>query len=155
MRDSLYICKQIIKTKSMKKSMLFMCTCLIAVLISCSSDDDGISEKNIVGRWLPDSYEQYDASTNELIKTGKILREEYDYTEFFKDGTCYHDANYGVYEINDNELTMRITYKSTTRTYHYTLVSVSSSQLRLISNNISVGQIKDDKTYTISIWRKL
>lgn len=75
----------------MKRVLLFTSFCMM-ILLSCSSDDDGISSK-IVGQWLCTS----GTTTVYDLKTGEVNEYPYStlYSEgasfyFYDDGTCYY-----------------------------------------------------------------
>ena len=75
----------------MKKVLLFS-SLYIMILLSCSSDNDGISSK-IVGQWLCTSGTTtvYDLKTGEVNKyPDSTLYPEGSGFYFYDDGTCYY-----------------------------------------------------------------
>ena len=90
------------------KKILLLSMCFMAMLISCSNDDDqdeGLSYNNIAGHWQSIYFESYDYETNELKSAGPNTA--LDFT-LYDDGTCLWGSQKGTYNIIGEKLTISI-----------------------------------------------
>lgn len=133
-----------------RKFLLFVSVVLVGTsLISCSSDDNGGSSSDIVGKWYPEKVSYTFMGENIEEPHEYLCPSKKDYVDFKSNGTLFsvdYDENCEAYEFdgtwvkNGNELT--VTGDGETDTM--TIVTLTSSKLVLKIESEDLGGLVSD-----------